>query len=560
MRVSSIAVATALSVSSGSAWSLISSPASFATQRRVAFGAQRRRETVLMSVVPQKKDEIASVPFFTNKDSQGHAKHADHAGGHSSASGRSAEEIANELSLGVTLDGGPVIDFASVKDSTSLAERALTEARKKYEFNLEDGVRVGTGHSAAGGRLMGINDEVVAEVGYEIGTFVDEYVDTASGEDADALVQKCAQYLRSKAAQETFPQLPKDENGEDLVLFTQDEISRFDRLLARAYEESGIVTSAFAKTFYLGTQVLPEPAMKAIWAVYVWCRRTDEIVDAPRPEAQDPNAEMLTDLSEWEIRLERLFDRGDVVDVLDLPLLDCKIKYPTLPITPFSDMIRGMLMDIPGLGQERYETWDELHLYCYRVAGTVGLMSMPVFGCAPGYTDEMAKEPALSLGVAFQITNILRDVGEDAEKRGRVYLPRQDMEKFGVTEQQILDQIVDENYINLMKFEIARARMYYARALRGVEMLLPESRLPVQLSLDAYGKILDKIEENQYDSLTKRAYVGKWEKLAGIPSSWYRTLDIAKMMPLPEDWDKKSLAEYEQELDNMIVEKWEHEH
>ena len=173
---------------------------------------------------------------------------------------------------------------------------------------------------------------------------------------------------------------------------------------------------------------------------------------------------------------------------------------------------------------------------------------------------QLCREPALSLGVAFQITNILRDVGEDAEKRGRVYLPRQDMEKFGVTEQQILDQIVDENYINLMKFEIARARMYYARALRGVEMLRPESRLPVQLSLDAYGKILDKIEENQYDSLTKRAYVGKWEKMAGIPSSWYRTLDIAKMMPLPEDWDKKSLAEYEQELDDMIVEKWQSEH
>jgi phytoene synthase len=131
--------------------------------------------------------------------------------------------------------------------------------------------------------------------------------------------------------------------------------------------------------------------MRAIWAVYVWCRRTDEIVDAPRPEARDPNAEMLTDLSEWEIRTERLLDRGDVVDVLDLPLLDCKVKYPGLPIAPFSDMIRGMLMDIPGLGQEVYNTWDELYLYCYRVAGTVGLMSMPVFGCAPGYTDEMAK-------------------------------------------------------------------------------------------------------------------------------------------------------------------------
>lgn len=499
----------------------------------MTFAPQRRKDTVLMSVVPQRKDEVSTAEM----------KHA----------GSAEEKIANELSLGVSLDGGPVIDFASVKDSTSRAEIALAESRKKYEATLNgsnDHAR-----SDAGGRLMGINDEVVAEVGYEIGNFVDEYVDTASGETADELVQKCARYLRAKANYSTFPNSSwKEGNGN--TDFTQDEISRFDRLLTRAYDESGIVTEAFAKTFYLGTQVLPEPAMKAIWAVYVWCRRTDEIVDAPRPEANDPNAEMLTDLSEWEIRLERLFDRGEVVDVLDLPLLDCKVKYPTLPITPFSDMIRGMLMDIPDLGQERYETWDELHLYCYRVAGTVGLMSMPVFGCAPGYNDEMAKEPALSLGVAFQITNILRDVGEDAEKRGRVYLPQQDMARFGVTEQQLFDQVVDENYINLMKFEIARARMYYARALRGVPMLRPESRLPVQLSLDAYGKILDKIEENQYDSLTKRAYVGKWEKLFGIPASWYRTQDISNFLPLPEDWGKPSLDEYEKELEEMIEKQW----
>jgi len=220
---------------------------------------------------------------------------------------------------------------------------------------------------------------------------------------------------------------------------------------------------------------------------------------------------------------------------MDLPLLDCKIKYPNLPIEPFVDMIRGMLMDIPDLGQDRYDTFEELHLYCYRVAGTVGLMSMPVFGCAPGYTEAEAKEPALSLGVAFQLTNILRDVGEDAVKRGRVYLPREDMEKFGVTEEQIFARRVDDNYVALMKYQIERARMYYDRALRGVPMLSEYSRLPVQSSLDCYGKILDKIEKNGYDSLNQRAYVSKWEKLAEIPFSWYRTLDIAKILPLPGD-------------------------
>jgi phytoene synthase len=149
------------------------------------------------------------------------------------------------------------------------------------------------------------------------------------------------------------------------------------------------------------------------------------------------------------------------------------------------------------------------------------------------------REPALSLGVAFQITNILRDVGEDATTRGRVYLPQKDMERFGVTEQQLFDQKVDENYIALMKYEIDRARMYYERAKRGVPMLSPESRLPVQSSLDCYGKILDKIEENGYDSLTKRAYVSKWEKLFEIPFSWYRTQEIAKVLPLPWDSTKE---------------------
>jgi len=531
-------IAAILASSSCTTLALVPSP-TFIHHKSQKKSCRIRRETTLASVVPQKKDDVTTKNI--NK--------------HHYGSGSSAEEkIANELSLGVTLDGGPVIDFASVKDSTSRAEIALAEARKKYEASPEGTMSTPT--QSLDDRLMGINDEVVAEVGYEIGNFVDEYVDEEAGEDSDALVQKCGQYLRSKASLDTFPSTINESNSSPL--FNEQEIARFDRLLARAYEESGIVTAAFAKTFYLGTQVLPESSMRAIWAVYVWCRRTDEIVDAPRPTAEDQNAEMLTDLSEWEIRLERLFDSGDVVDVLDLPLLDCKVKYPNLPIAPFSDMIRGMLMDIPDLGQERYDTWEELHLYCYRVAGTVGLMSMPVFGCAPGYTSDVAKEPALSLGVAFQITNILRDVGEDAETRGRVYLPQQDMARFGVTEQQLFDKVVDQNYTNLMKFEIARARMYYARALRGVPMLAAESRLPVQLSLDAYGKILDKIEENGYDSLTKRAYVGKWEKLSGIPASWYRTTDISQLIPLPwDDWDKPSLDEYERQLEEAIEKKWE---
>jgi phytoene synthase len=147
------------------------------------------------------------------------------------------------------------------------------------------------------------------------------------------------------------------------------------------------------------------------------------------------------------------------------------------------------------------------------------------------------------LGVAFQLTNILRDVGEDAVKRGRIYLPREDMAKFGVTQEQIFEQRMDQNYRDMMKFQIARAKMYYERARRGVFMLAPESRLPVQSSLDAYGRILDKMEANGYDSLTTRAYVDKWEKLSLIPFSWYRTQDISRSFPLPGDKTIPTLEE-----------------
>lgn len=433
--------------------------------------------------------------------------------------GRSEEEIQTELSSGKVMEGGKVIDFEAIK-GPSKAEQALQIAK-------DDIFGSGTKYVPPGNGILGINDDVISEVGHELGQF-------ATSDET----QLCASYLRSKAPQSLFEESDKSIKREGSS-FSEAEKSSIDSILRKAYVESGEVTSAFAKTFFLGTQLLPELPREAIWAVYVWCRRTDEIVDAPR----DNDEEMLNDLGSWEMRLEALWKYGEVEDVYDLCLLDVLVKYPNLPITPFTDMIRGMLMDVPELGQERYESFDELHLYCYRVAGTVGLMSLPVFGCAEGYNDQIAREPALSLGVAFQLTNILRDVGEDAEKRGRVYLPREDMAKFGVTEEQILARKVDKNYTDLMKFQIERAKMYYERARRGVFMLAPESRLPVQSSLDAYGRILDKIEENGFDTLTTRAYVGKWEKLSIIPFSWYRTQDISRYIPLPGDATVPTLEE-----------------
>jgi 15-cis-phytoene synthase len=291
---------------------------------------------------------------------------------------RSKDEIATELSRGKVLEGGQVIDFSSVKGE-SRAEAALAAAREAHLFSIMS-QRNSTNllnlyPSGDTSLLLGINEEVIAEVGHPLGTFADAET-----------IQRCASYLRSLAPEGYF-QMHDPSHVTTTNRFSQEEQRALLSVMRKAYEESGQVTSAFAKTFYLGTQLLPEKAREAIWAIYVWCRRTDEIVDAPR-ENDDA---MLADLSAWEIRLENLWTYGDVVDVFDLCLLDVHISYPNLEITPFVDMIRGMLMDVPSLGQDRYETFDELHLYCYRVAGTVGLMSMPILGCASGYTSDMAK-------------------------------------------------------------------------------------------------------------------------------------------------------------------------
>ena len=269
----------------------------------------------------------------------------------------------------------------------------------------------------------------------------------------------------------------------------------------------------YAKTFYFGTQFFSEEKRRAVWAVYAWCRRTDDIVDKPRKNMRSLRSE----LEDWQERLHEVW-HGNAYDMIDLALVDTVQKYPDLSITPFEDMIKGMVMD---LDQNRFETFDELYVYCYRVAGTVGLMTMPIMGYAEESSFEEALEPALALGVALQLTNILRDVGED-RSRQRIYLPQEDLDRFDVSEQQLLKGIKDENYVRMLKFQIKRAREWYAKAEAGIPMLAEDARLPVRASLDMYSSILDKIEANEYDNFNKRAYTAKWEKLLMLPGSWLK--------------------------------------
>lgn len=291
--------------------------------------------------------------------------------------------------------------------------------------------------------------------------------------------------------------------------------------VTEAYEYCRLITAEYAKTFYLGSLLIPQEKRKAIWAIYAWCRNTDELVDGDKAQYTTEDT-----LREWEQQLESTF-AGLPSEDADVALADTVKHYP-IDIQPFRDMIAGQKMD---LYRNRYETFDELKLYCYRVAGTVGLMSKAVLGIdrsnsnVPWEKDTQPYNPekeAIALGIAMQLTNILRDVGEDAQ-RGRIYLPLEDLAAFDYTEKDLLSGVNDDRWKAAMDFQIQRARAYYKQAEKGIRYLIRDSHLPVWTSLMLYQGILNAIERNDYDVFNKRAYVKKPVKIASLPIAWLRS-------------------------------------
>ncbi|PON65199.1 Squalene/phytoene synthase [Parasponia andersonii] len=291
--------------------------------------------------------------------------------------------------------------------------------------------------------------------------------------------------------------------------------------LEEAYERCRDICEEYAKTFYLGTLLMTEERRKAIWAIYVWCRRTDELVDGPNAVYMSSEV-----LDRWEERLQDIFD-GCPYDMLDAALTDTVFKFP-LDSKPFRDMIEGMRMDTKKC---RYESFQELYLYCYYVAGTVGLMSVPIMGISPESLISVKRvyDAALYLGIGNQLTNILRDVGEDAI-RGRVYLPQDELTQFGLSDKDVFSRKVTRRWREFMKEQITRARCYFNLAEEGASQLDKASRWPVWSSLLLYRKILDEIEENDYNNFTKRAYVGRAKKFLMLPLAYTRSLSTPSMV------------------------------
>jgi len=275
--------------------------------------------------------------------------------------------------------------------------------------------------------------------------------------------------------------------------------------LRKAYTYCARLTSQHSKSFYLSSALLPEGKRKASRALYAFCRVGDDLADRL---SDDPTAA----LRHWgEIALAADPQTDDPVV---LAWSHARSIY-RIPHRYAEQLINGVARD---LQQTRYQTFDELAEYSYGVASTVGLMSMHIVG----FSGPEAIPYAVKLGVALQLTNILRDVGEDY-RSGRVYLPREELAAFGLTEDQIAAGRVDDRWREFMRFQIARNRLLYREAWPGVAMLNRDGRLAIAAAAVLYRGILDDLEAHDYNNFTRRSYVNKRGKAVRLAQAWWKT-------------------------------------
>uniref|UniRef100_A0A7S0A3I2 15-cis-phytoene synthase n=1 Tax=Pyrodinium bahamense TaxID=73915 RepID=A0A7S0A3I2_9DINO len=312
-----------------------------------------------------------------------------------------------------------------------------------------------------------------------------------------------------------------------------DEVSNV-QAIEEAYSKCREVTREHSKTFFLGSQLLAPDEQRVVWAIYNWCRNTDELIDGP-----DAENTTMADLERWEENLNRTFQLKRSLQSTEWEELSLahSIQRFSLIERPFQDMIGGMAMD---LVKDRYATFQELEVYCYRVAGTVGVMTLPVLGFdgLQNFTEELQEQTiaaAMSLGVAFQLTNILRDIGEDG-RRGRIYVPQEDLQRFNIAEDEVIEAsntpgrlFHEDRWRDFMEFQFERCNRFYEEAERGIVGLSEVNRLGVMAALYVYGAILDQIRENKYDNLSRRAYVPFAHKMWLMGRAWLRVQELREV-------------------------------
>ena len=279
--------------------------------------------------------------------------------------------------------------------------------------------------------------------------------------------------------------------------------------LERAYEECRIIARNEAKNFYYAFITLPTKRRMAIYAAYAFCRRCDDATDEEMPVE-----EKLQLLAELRKKLSLAYSENPS-DPLFTALADASSAFD-IPEEYFQDIVSGVETD---LTKTRYQSFEELRDYCYRVASVVGLVCIQILG----YSNLKAKECAVDLGMAMQLTNILRDLKEDME-RDRVYLPLDEIERFGYSIEELESGVVNEQFLQLMSFQADRARRYFDSGFNLLPYLSPRSRACPAVLAELYRHILTRIERRGFNVFEERVHLSRREKYFVTARTWVRSL------------------------------------
>lgn len=278
-------------------------------------------------------------------------------------------------------------------------------------------------------------------------------------------------------------------------------------ILNSAYDYCARVTEMNSRTFSMASGLLPKDKRRAARALYAFCRSTDDLVDETRSV---PDSDAV--LSSWRARLSNPQPAAN--DPVPLAWADSQMRY-RIPRGYAEQLIAGVSQD---LTRKRYEAFADLTEYCYSVASTVGLMAMHIVG----FRNQDALRYAVKLGIALQLTNILRDVGEDW-RAGRLYLPQDELSEFGLDERDIAAGEVNDRWRAFMRFQIARVHGLYEDAEPGIALLHPDGRFAITAAAELYRAILDDIEAHDYDVFRRRAHVSLTGKLRRLPGIWWNS-------------------------------------
>jgi 15-cis-phytoene synthase len=270
--------------------------------------------------------------------------------------------------------------------------------------------------------------------------------------------------------------------------------------------ESHEIAKQSKSSFYYAFNLLPPDKRDAMNTVYAFCRQTDDIVD----EGAETDDLRFEKLRKWSIELERSLSGDSAYSLLNK--LAKTIRQFNIPIDPFFELLKGMEMDLQN---KRYVSFEDLRLYCYRVASTVGLMCIEIFG----YKHKTAKDFAVNLGIALQLTNILRDIKKDSQ-RGRIYLPQEDLIKFGLNEQEILQGVYSPKFRALMEYETERAKFFFEKANEALNLDDKPSMFAARAMQHIYFKLLEKIIIADYNVFDNNIKVSKIEKIGISLGVW----------------------------------------